>query len=73
MNKWDIILSRVESKYWSRTHKYEILFPKYIAEVKKISEDNNNMLWMYVVQLEMNNIMFTFEEYEGGLIDMVGC
>lgn len=49
-NKQDIILSKVKSKYG-------LHLPKYITEAEHIDEDNNNIIWMYTSQLEMNIIM----------------
>ena len=45
MKKCDMILSKVKSNYWARTHKYGIRLPKDFREDKKIDTDNDNTLW----------------------------
>ena len=36
MKKCDIILYKVKSKYWPRTHKDGIRVPKYVREARQI-------------------------------------
>ena len=40
--KEKIIISRIKSKYWQRTHKYGIRIQKSVEEAYSIDEKNNN-------------------------------
>ena len=50
-----MIISKVKTKYWSRTHKYDILIPKNIKEAFEIDAKNGNKLWQESIALEMKN------------------
>ena len=45
MKKCDRVLSKVNGKYWVRTHKYGIIVPKDIIEAKQIYSENDNTIW----------------------------
>ena len=64
LKKPNRIISKVKSKYWSRTHKYGIKIPKTIDEAKQIDTENGDTLWMDAVRMEMKNVMIAFEEYD---------
>jgi hypothetical protein len=66
------ILSKIKTKYWSRTHKYGIRVPRSVKEAKEIDDENGNTLWMDAVRLEMTNNRVAFEEYEGNPEELVG-
>ncbi len=58
------MLQKVESKYWSQTHKYGVRVAKSIKEAMEIDKRNGNTLWMDAVKLEMKNVRVAFEEYD---------
>ena len=45
LNKRIDILSKIKSKFWKKTHKYEIKIPRNIKEAKAIDIENVNKLW----------------------------
>ena len=45
IKKQNIIILKVKSKYWMRTHKFGIRVPKSVAEAKRLDEDNRDTLW----------------------------
>ena len=55
--KRKIILGRVKSKHWDRTHKHGIRVPKSVEEAYKIDEENGNSLWTDAIKDEMLKIM----------------
>ena len=67
-----IILSKVKSKYWQRTHKYGIRIPKSVEEAYKIDEENNNKLWTIGIQEEMKKVRAAVTESTIPPEDLVG-
>ena len=59
-----MIIKKVKSKYWKRTHKYGIEIPKNIQHAKEIDARNGNTLWQDAIALEMKNVMIAFEEID---------
>ena len=59
-----LIIGKLKSKYWQRTHKYGIRIPKSIEEAKAIDEENGNTLWMDAIRMEMANVMMAFDEID---------
>ena len=59
-----LIIGKLKSKYWQRTHKYGIRIPKSIEEAKAIDEENGNTLWMDAIRMEMANVMTAFDEID---------
>ena len=59
------IISKVKSKYWTRTHKFGIKIPKSIEQAKQFDTENGNTLWWDAIQMEMKNVRVAFEEFEG--------
>ena len=57
-----IIIQKLKSKYWQKTHKYGIRIPKDIHEAKLIDEENGNWLWRDAIRMEMANVMMAFDE-----------
>ena len=45
LKKQNRIISKIKSKYWTRTHKFGIQVPKWVKQAKKIDEQNGNTLW----------------------------
>lgn len=72
LRKADVIISKIKSKYWERTHKYGIRIPKSIAEAKKIDAENGDTLWMDSVHQEMAAIRVALEEFEGNVRELIG-
>ena len=61
INKQDIVLGEVGSNYWLLTHNYVPRVTKYIVGVKQNDNGNNNMWWMYAIQINMDNIMIALK------------
>ena len=59
-----IIIQKLKSKYWQKTHKYGIRIPKDIHEAKLIDEENGNWLWRDAIRMEMANVMMAFDEID---------
>lgn len=66
------IISKLKSKYWSRTHKYGIRVPKSVPEAIQIDNENGNTLWWDALMKEMKNVRPAFEEFEGTADKLVG-
>ena len=65
ISKRAAIISKVKSKYWSRTHKYGIRIPKSVEEARAIDRENGNTLWWDAICEEMKNVRIAFEEFQG--------
>ena len=63
----DIIIAKVKSKLWQRTHKYVIRVPRNMKEAGNIYAENRNSMWMDAVRMEMKNVMIAFDELESPL------
>ena len=70
--KRDRIISKVKSKYWGKTHKYEIDIPKSMESAKRIYAANDNTLWQGTVQEEMAKINPVLDSIDGNVDDYVG-
>jgi hypothetical protein len=66
------IIAKSKSKYWQRTHKYEIRVPRSIDEAKTIDETNGNTRWVDAVTLEMQNVRIEFEVFGGDTATLTG-
>lgn len=66
------IISKIKSKYWSRTHKYGVRIPKSVREAIAIDKENGNTLWWDALMKEMKNVRPAFEVFEGGAEKLVG-
>ena len=62
LQKKKVLLSKIKSKYWQRTHKYGIRIPKSVEEALQIDKENNNTLWEDGIKEEMNRVMVSFKE-----------
>ena len=60
-----VILVKVKSNYWLRTHKFGIRIPKSVEEAKRIDKANHNTLWWEAICKEMNTVRPAFEIVEG--------
>ena len=44
------LLQKVKSKYWQRTHKYEVKIPKSAEEAHCIDKENGNLMWANAIK-----------------------
>ena len=65
LKKHNIIIAKVKSKYWIRTHKFGIQVPKLVQEAKRIDNQNGDTLWWDSISKEMANVTVALEEFEG--------
>ena len=72
LKKRDRIISKVKSKYWTRTHKFGIQLPHSVEEAIAIDKDNGNTLWWDSICKEMKNVRIAFEEFDGDVSKLVG-
>ena len=56
MKKRKQIISKIKSKYWSRTHKYGIRIPKSVKEALEIDEQEGNHYWRDTIMEKMKKI-----------------
>ena len=59
-----MIIKKVKSKYWQRTHKYGLRVPKNAAEARKIDKENGDRKWQDAMEMEMKNVMIAFDEFD---------
>jgi hypothetical protein len=45
LKKKNHIISKLKSKYWSRTHKFGIRIPKTVEEAVRLDQENGDTLW----------------------------
>jgi hypothetical protein len=64
LKKGNQIISKLKTKYWVRTHKFEVKIPKTIKEAKAFDEENGNTLWWDAICKETKNVRPTFEFWE---------
>jgi len=67
MKKKEHIISKVKSKYWSRTHNFGIRIPKDVEEAKRLDKENGNTLWWDAICKEIKNVRIAFEEYDNDI------
>ena len=72
LKKKDRIISKLKSKYWSRTHKYGIKIPKTVEEAYAIDEENGNDFWRRAIVEEMSKVRVAFELYEDDPSKLIG-
>jgi hypothetical protein len=70
LKKRNRIISKVKSKYWTRTHKFGIRIPKDAEEAKRLDRENGDTLWWDAICKEMKNVRIAFEEFEGDISDL---
>ena len=64
------IISKIKSKYWSRTTKFGIRIPKTVEEAEALDHANQNTFWMDAVREEMKNVRAAFELYDGNIKEL---
>ena len=72
LKKKNIILSKVKSKYWERSHKFGIRIPKSIREAIEIDKENGDSMWTDAIAEEMNKVRIAFELYEDSITSLIG-
>ena len=60
--KKEIIISKIKSKYWQRTHKYGIKMPKSAKEAYALDKENGDTLWSDGIEEEKKKVMISFKE-----------
>ena len=53
--KRKIIIAKLRSKYWEKTHKYGTRISKSMKEGKEIDEENSTTIWMDMIRLQIKN------------------
>ena len=64
LKKRNRIISKIKSKYWTRTHKFGIFIPKSVQAAKAEDARNGNTLWWDSICKEMRNIRIAFELFD---------
>ena len=64
------IISKVKSKYWTRTHKFGIKMPKTVEEAIKLDQENGDSLWWDAILKEMKNVRIAFDIYDGDIHEL---
>jgi hypothetical protein len=70
LKKRKTMISKVKSKYWSRTHKFGIKIPKTVQEAIQLDKTNGDTLWWDAISKEMKNVRIAFESYDGDIHDL---
>ena len=65
LKKRDRIISKTDSKYWKKTHKYGLCIPHTVKEAIETDKENGDALWWDAILQEMKNVRPAFEAYEG--------
>ena len=71
LKKKHMLISKIKSKYWSRTHKFGIKIPKTVQDALKLDQENGDTLWWDAILKEMKNVRIAFEIYEGDINELV--
>ena len=71
LKKMILIIQKIKSKCFQRTHKYGNRVPKSVKEAQEVDTQKGNNSWMYSIRLEMTNNRILFETYEGDVKDLV--
>jgi hypothetical protein len=56
LQKRNIIIAKLKTKYWVRTHKFGVKIPKTVKEAKLFDEENGHTLWWDAICKEMKNV-----------------
>jgi hypothetical protein len=60
LKKREAIVSAVNKRYKTRTHKFGIRIPKSVNEALEIDRESGNSLWEQAIQKEMTNVRVAF-------------
>jgi hypothetical protein len=58
-------LKKIESKYWSTSHKYGLELPKSVAQALEIDKRTGTDFWSKAIEKEIRNVFPAFEFIEG--------
>ena len=72
LKKAKVILAKVKTKYWDRTHKYGIRIPKSVKEAYAIDAENGDRYWTKAIKKEMAKIKGAIRVHKGSTNDLVG-
>lgn len=72
MRKRDRIISKIKSKYWTKTHKFGLELPKTVEQALAIDKKTGLSLWRDAIAKEMKNNSVAFEILEDGVDELVG-
>ena len=72
LKKAKVILAKVKTKYWDRTHKYGIRIPKSVKEAYAIDAENGDRYWTKAIKEEMAKIKGAIRVHKGSTNDLVG-
>ena len=64
LQKRSIIIAKLKTKYWVRTHKFGVKIPKTVKEAKLFDEENGHTLWWDAICKEMKNVRPAFEVWD---------
>ena len=66
LKKRRVVIKKLKSRYWKRTHKYGIRIPKSPAEALRLDNENGNTLWADAMTRERTNTQCTFNVLDEG-------
>ena len=72
VKKKRLIISKMKSKYWDRSHKYGFRIPKSVAEAIQLDKEEGHNLWYEAIQEEMKKIVAAFEQFDGDPSELIG-
>jgi hypothetical protein len=61
LRKWNRIIAKIKSRYWSTSHKFGVRLPKSVIEAIKIDEESGTTFWMETIKKEMAKVKVAFE------------
>ena len=64
LKKYQQIIAKVKSKYWTRTHKFGIKIPKSVKEAKILDEQNGNTLWREAILKKKGKVQIAFKLFK---------
>ena len=68
LRRRDVIIKKVKTRYWKRTHKFGIELPKSVKEAYAIDRRTGTDFWRLAIEKEMANNAIAFEFCDGDVI-----
>ena len=68
LRRRDVIIKKVKSRYWKRTHKFGIEMPKSVKEAYAIDRRTGTDFWRTAIEKEMKNNAAAFEFRDGDVM-----
>ena len=65
LRRRDVIIKKVKTRYWKRTHKFGIELPKSVKEAYAIDRRTGTDFWRTAIEKEMKNNALAFEFRDG--------